>query len=191
MDYLVDINTYKNNIKNALIRKGVEDMDTVTFSKYAEKIDELQLASGDTPSVPTPTPSADYIYSNGYLLGSDPITIVDSIPHEISLDENGKCIMNIMCPVEIKGASTRGYDIILTIDTPSSYGDECLYVEYYDQGTTTYYEQKMKPNPRHNTISRNGIMYNSWVREVEDGKDIGSAYLATEELQYRITIEKK
>lgn len=178
------INTCKENIKKALVNKGV-DMTGVVFSSYAEKINAL----GDTPSEPsTPTPSADYIYTNGYLIGNDPITIVDNIPHEISLDEDGKFIIDIMCPVEIKGASTRGYDIVLTIDIPSSYK---MYVEYYDQGTKTYYEQEMKPNPRHDRISRNGVVYESYVRALEDGKDIGSEYLAKEELQYRITIEKK
>ena len=183
MDNLIAIENCKNDIKEALVRKNVK-MDNVSFSKYAEKIDELQLESGDTPS----TPSADYIYTNGYILGGTPTTIVDNIPYEISLGENGKFIMDIMCPVEIKGASTRGYDIILTIDIPSSYQ---MYVEYYDRGTTTYYVQDMKSNPRHDEISRNGVIYKSYVRALDDGKDIGSAYLATEELQYRITIEKK
>lgn len=184
IDNLNAINDCKEAIKEALVRKNV-DMDGVIFSEYAGKINALQLESGDTP---VPTPSADYIYTNGYILGGTPTTIVDNIPYEISLDENGKFIMDIMCPVEIKGASTRGYDIILTIDIPLSYQ---MYVEYYDRGTTTYYVQDMKSNPRHDEISRNGVIYKSYVRVLEDGKDIGSAYLATEELQYRITIEKK
>ena len=161
-------------------------MSNVAFSDYAGKIDALQFESGDTPS--TPTPSADYIYSNAYLLGSDPITIVDNIPHGISLDENGKFIIDVICPVEIKGSASKNiYDTILTIDVPSSYN---LSVEYYDQGTTTYYSQEMKSNPRHDTIIRNGVVYKSYVRAVEDEKDQGSAYVATEPLQYRITIVK-
>jgi hypothetical protein len=186
IDNLNEINTYKEDIKSALELKGV-NMTNVAFSDYAGKIRELQFESGDAPS--TPTPSADYIYTNGYLKGSDPITIVDNIPLEIYLDENGKFIIDIICPVEIKGSASKNiYDTILTIDIPSSYK---MYVEYYDQGTTSYYEQEMKPNPRHDKISRNNIEYYSWVRAMEDGKDQGSAYVSSEELQYRITIEKK
>jgi hypothetical protein len=183
IDNLNTINDCKEAIKEALVRKNV-DMDGVIFSEYAGKIDALQLESGDTPS----TPSADYIYSNAYLLGSDPITIVDNIPHRISLDENGKFIIDVICPVEIKGSASKNiYDTILTIDVPTSYN---LSVEYYDQGMTTYFEQGMKFNPRHNTIIRNGVVYNSYVRAVEDEKDQGSAYITTAPLQYRITIVK-
>ena len=59
MQYLEDINTYKEAIKNAINEKGGEHyMDNVGFSGYAEKIKALQIESGDTPS--TPTPSVDY-----------------------------------------------------------------------------------------------------------------------------------
>ena len=61
IDNLNAINNCKEGIKNALINKGV-DMTNVSFSDYAKKINELQLESGDEPSVPTP--SVDYIYSN-------------------------------------------------------------------------------------------------------------------------------
>ena len=185
IDNLNAINNCKTAIKTALENKGV-DMSKVAFSDYAGKIDAVQFESGDTPS--TPTPSADYIYSNAYLLGGDPITIVDNIPHGISLDENGKFIIDVICPVEIKGSASKNiYDTILTIDVPSSYN---LSVEYYDQGTTIYYPQEMKSNPRHDTIIRNGVVYKSYVRAVEDEKDQGSAYVASEPLQYRITIVK-
>jgi hypothetical protein len=184
IDNLKAIESCKNAIKDALARKGYDDMNTTPFSDYAGKIDALQLESGDTPS----TPSADYIYSNAYLLGSDPITIVDNIPHGISLDENGKFIIDVICPVEIKGSASKNiYDTIFTIDVPSTYN---LSVEYYDQGTTTYYPQEMKSNPRHDTINRNGVVYKSYVRAVEDEKDQGSAYISSEPLQYRITILK-
>ena len=184
IDNLNTIKDCKNAIKDALARKGYEDMDIVPFSEYAGRIDALQLESGDTPA---PNPSADYIYSNAYLLGGDPITIVDNIPHEIYLDENG-FIIDVICPVEIKGSASKNiYDTILTIDVPSSYN---LSVEYYDQGTTSYYAQEMKSNPRHDTIIRNGVVYNSYVRAVEDEKDQGSAYISSEPLQYRITIVK-
>jgi hypothetical protein len=161
-------------------------MTGVEFKDYAVKIDELQLSSGDEPS--TPNPSADYIYSNGYAVGGNSIEIVDNIPHEIILNENGLYIIDIMCPKEIKGSSSKNiYDTIFTIDVPSSYN---LSVEYYDQGTTTYYAQEMKSNPRHDTIIGNGVVYNSYVRAVEDEKDQGSAYISSEPLQYRITIVK-
>lgn len=185
IDNLNAINNCKIAIKTALENKGVV-MTNVKFEDYAGKIDELKFESGDTPS--TPIPSVDYIYSNAYLLGSDPITIVDNIPHGISLDENGKFIIDVICPVEIKGSASKNiYDTILTIDVPSSYN---LSVEYYDQGTTLYYSQEMKSNPRHDTIIRNGVVYKSYVRAVEDEKDQGSAYIASEPLQYRITIVK-
>lgn len=187
------INACKEDIKAALKEKGGDTyMDDVAFSGYADKIRALQLESGDdTPpsgSSPAPTPSADYIYSNAYLLGSDPITIVDNIPHGISLDENGKFIIDVICPVEIKGSASKNiYDTIFTIDVPSTYN---LSVEYYDQGTRTHYPQEMKSNPRHDTINRNGVVYKSYVRAVEDEKDQGSAYISSEPLQYRITILK-
>lgn len=58
IDNLNAINNCKEDIKTALINKGV-DMTGVTFTGYAEKIDELQLSSGDEPS--THTLSVDYI----------------------------------------------------------------------------------------------------------------------------------
>ena len=184
IDNLNAIDNCKKDIKTALEKKGV-DMTGVAFAGYAEKINALQLESGDTP---TPTPSAEYIYSNGYLIGSDPITIVDNIPHEIAFDENGKFIIEVICPVEIKGSSSKNiYDTIFTIDVPTSYN---LSVEYYDQGTTTYYAQEMKSNPRHDTIIRSGVVYKSYVRAVEDEKDQGSAYISSLPLQYKITIVK-
>ena len=60
------INGCKEAIKEALVNKGV-DMTDVKFSDYADEINKLQLASGDEPS--TPTPTVDYMYSNGYLTG--------------------------------------------------------------------------------------------------------------------------
>ena len=186
---LIEIEEYKNKIKEELVKKGFDNMDDVPFSGYAAKIAELQLnTTPPSGSSPAPTPSADYIYSNAYLLGSDPITIVDNIPHGISLDENGKFIIDVICPVEIKGSASKNiYDTIFTIDVPSTYN---LSVEYYDRGTSTHYPQKMKSNPRHDTINRNGVVYKSYVRAVEDEKDQGSAYISSEPLQYRITILK-
>ena len=44
MDNLIAIENCKNDIKSALINKGV-DMKDVTFSGYAEKINELQTTA--------------------------------------------------------------------------------------------------------------------------------------------------
>lgn len=184
------INNCKEAIKKALIRKGGEHyMDDIEFSGYAAKIDELQLESGDTPSTPTPE-AVDYIYSNGYVVGGDPIEIVDNIPHKIILNDNGQFIINIICPKEIKGSASKNiYDIILTIDVPTSY--EITKFEYYDQGTTQYYDYNVIPNPRHSVIYRNGIEYNSYVRQTSDDKYQGSSDISSDALQYRITIQKK
>ena len=73
MDNLIAIENCKNDIKSALINKGV-DMTDVAFSGYAEKINALQLESGDAPA---PTPSADYIYSNGNLCDEDGNLLVE------------------------------------------------------------------------------------------------------------------
>jgi hypothetical protein len=180
------INNCKNGIKTALEGKGV-DMTGVEFKDYAVKIDELQLSSGDEPS--TPNPSADYIYSNGYAVGGNSIEIVDNIPHEIILNENGLYIIDIMCPKEIKGSSSKNiYDIILTIDVPTTYVIESF--EYYDQGTTQYYQYEVEFNPRHSKIYRNNVEYNSYVRKTADEKYQGSSDISSEVLQYRITIKK-
>lgn len=189
IDNLKAIENCKNAIKDALARKGYNDMDTVPFSEYAAKIDALQLESGDTPSTPTPE-AVDYIYSNGYVVGDDPIEIVDNIPHKIILNDNGQFIINIICPKEIKGSASKNiYDIILTIDVPTSY--EITKFEYYDQGTTQYYDYNVIPNPRHSVIYRNGIEYNSYVRQTSDDKYQGSSDISSDALQYRITIQKK
>lgn len=196
IDKLNAIDDCKIAIKNALSDKGI-DMTDVAFSGYAEKIASLQLESGDSdggssePSIPEPTPSADYIYSNGYLTnGTETNDVVTFMPYEIVLDGNGDFILDLTCPEEIPSYEGGSYyDIILTIDIPTTY--QISKFEYYDQGTTTYYERELKANPRHSTIIRNGIVYNSFVRKMEDNKDIASDFIAYEPLQYRITINKK
>ena len=192
IDNLNVINTCKEDIRTALIDKGI-DMTNVAFSDYAEKIASLQLESGDSgSSEPSePTPSVDYIYSNGYLTnGTETNDVVTFMPYEIVLDDNGNFILDLTCSEEIPGYDGGTYyDIILTIDVPTTY--QISKFEYYDQGTTTYYERELKANPRHSTIIRNGIVYNSFVRKMDDNKDIASEYIAYEPLQYRITINKK
>lgn len=181
IDKLNAINNCKVGIKTALVGKGV-DMTGVEFKDYAAKITSLQIETGDTSS-------ADYIYSNGYAVGGNSIEIVDNIPHEIILNENGLYIIDIMCPKEIKGSSSKNiYDIILTIDVPTTYVIESF--EYYDQGTTQYYQYEVEINPRHSKIYRNNVEYNSYVRKTADEKYQGSSDISSEVLQYRITIKK-
>ena len=179
----------KEDIKTALINKGV-DMTDVKFSEYAEKINSLQLESGDTPT-PSPTPSVDYIYSNGYVEGGDETKdIISFEPYEITLDSEGKFVIELICPEEIPSYEGGTYfDIIFTVDVPNTY--TITNFEYYDEGTTNYYEHEFKANPRHSTVNRNGVTYNSFVRSVFDNKDIASEGLKYEPYRYKITIEKK
>lgn len=187
IDNLNAINGCKEAIKVALENKGVI-MDNVKFEDYAGKIDELQLESGDEPSVPTP--SADYIYSNGYLSGgSETNDIITFTPYEIVLNDEGKFVIDLTCPEEIPSYEGGSYyDIIFTVDIPETY--RLTNFEFLEESSSSYINQPYKENPRHSTIIRNGVTYNSYVRLVEDNKDYGSEYLAYEPLQYRITIEK-
>ena len=138
----------------------------------------------------TPTPSADYIYSNGYCSGADPKDIISFEPYEIALDADGKFAIELICPEEIPSYEDGTYfDIIFTVDVPNTY--IITNFEYYDEGTTNYYEHKFKENPRHSTVVRNGVTYNSFVRSVFDNKDIASEGLKYAPYRYKITIEKK
>lgn len=192
IDNLNAINTCKEEIKSALEGKGV-DMTDVAFSGYAEKIASLQLESGDTPS--TPAPSVDYIYSNGYLTnGTETNEIINLIPHEIVLDSNNenKCVFYLTCPAEYPIYDGEHFDIIFTVDVPTSYNivGFSLYAPLSDDADAEgYINQPYKENPRHSTIVRDGVTYNSYVRQVEDNVDYGSDYVATGTLQYRITIK--
>ncbi len=181
IDNLNAINDCKVGIKEALIKKGV-DMTNVSFSDYAAKIDELQLASGDEPST-------DYIYSNGYVEGGEPNEIINLIPHEIQLDENGKCSFELICPIEIAVYNYENFDIIFTVDIPDKYkisenGFEILGLTDYEP-----YPYGYKVNPRHEKIVRDGITYNSFVRCVADNTDYDSGDVSSDILKYRITIE--
>lgn len=184
MDNLIAIENCKNDIKSALINKGV-DMTDVAFSGYAEKINALQLESGDTPA---PTPSADYIYSNGYLTGGETNEIINFVPYEIVLDAEGKCVFDFTCPVEYPIYDGEHFDIIFTVDVPETY--TLTKFEFLDESSDSYINQAYKENPRYTTVVRNGVTYKSYVRQVEDNNDYGSDYVAMAPLQYRITIEK-
>lgn len=187
IDNLKAIDDCKKAIKAALVRKNVA-MDGVTFSDYAEKIDALQLESGDTPSTP-PIPSVDYIYSNGYLTsGTETNEIINLIPHEIVLDGNGECAFELTCPIEIKGKTSKYRDIIFTVEIPENYN----IIGFDIKGLTGNYEPYTlgyKENPRYSSIERNGIIYKSFVRNVADEKDYASMDVATDILYYKITIE--
>lgn len=186
IDNLNAINNCKEGIKTSLKNKGV-DMEGVAFSDYAAKIDALQLESGDTP---TPTPSADYIYCNGNKNGEVETDIINFTPFEIVLDDNGQFIIEVISPEEIPGyEGGTYYDIVLTVDVPTTY--QITNFELYAEALSEYVPQAYKVNPRHSTIVREGVTYNSYVRAVSDGIDIGSVDVQYSPLQYRITIEKK
>ena len=110
IDNLNAINDCKSAIKTALENKGVV-MTDVKFEDYAGKINSLQLESGDTPS----TPSADYIYSNGYLTsGTETNDVITFNSYEIVLNDEGNFIIELTCPEEIPGYEGGSYyDIIL------------------------------------------------------------------------------
>ena len=186
MDNLSAINDCKIDIKRALEEKGVV-MTDVKFSGYAKKIRALQLESGDEPS--TPEIVVDYIYSNGYLTsGDDTNEIINFVPYEIILDDNGKCIFDFTCPVEYPIYDGEHFDIIFTVDVPETH--RLTNFEFLDESSDSYIAQPYKENPRYTTVVRNGVTYKSYVRQVEDNNDYGSDYVALAPLQYRITIEK-
>lgn len=186
IDNLNAINNCKEDIKTALSNKGV-DMTNVKFSEYAGKIDSLQFESGDSPS----TPSVDYIYTNGNIIeGGEDTDIINFTPYEIVLNDNGEFIINIICPEEIPGyEGGTYYDIVLTVDVPTTY--EITNFELYAEVLNDYVSQAYKVNPRHSTVVREGVTYNSYVRAVSDGNNIGSGDVQYDPLKYRITIEKK
>ena len=188
IDNLNAINDCKESIKTSLINKGV-DMTNVSFLDYALKIDELQLETGDEPS--TPVQSADYIYSNGYLTtGGVENDIINFTPYEIKLDNDGKFVIELTCPEEIPGyEGGTYYDVILTVDVPTTY--KITNFELYAELLSEFVPQAYKVNPRHSTVVREGVTYDSYVRSSSDGIDIGSADVQYSPLQYRITIEKK
>ena len=193
IDNLNVINNCKEDIKTALINKGV-DMTGVTFTGYAEKINALQLESGDEPS----TPSVDYIYSNGYITGgSVKNDIINFVPYEIVLDDNDQFIIELTCPTELFGLindlGENVYpDIIFTFDIPTSYS--IVAFDGYDpiNNGGQYVTRPYKFNPRYNEgkVNRNGVDYISYVRKTSDGEDYYSADVQASHLKYRITIKK-
>lgn len=190
MDNLIRIEKCKNDIKAALIEKGGDTYmdDVVDFSGYADKIRGLQMESGDTPS--TPTPSADYIYSNGYVDGGTP-DIMTYVPYEITgVDADNKFIIELFAPVELYGwESVSCPDIVFGVDVPTKY--EMIDIEVWDSFSNSYVAQGFKPNIRHTTVVRDGVTYNSYLRNTdgyyESGDVMGDPEAAS--YKYKITIK--
>ena len=189
MDNLIAIENCKKDIKNVLINKGF-DMTDVAFSGYAEKINELRLESGDTP---TPTPSADYIYSNGYIDGVTP-DIMTYVPYEITLDDNNVFVIELLSPVELLGWEGVCPDIILGVDVPQKY--ELIDIKVYDPVVNggSFIPHGFKNNIRYSTITRDGVVYNSYLRNANgyyESSDVkGDPSLETP-YKYEITIKLK
>ena len=186
IDNLNTINDCKEAIKEALVRKNV-DMDGVIFSEYAGKIDALKLESGDTPS--TPTPSADYIYSNGFLTGGARKDIVNLEAYAIELDSDGICEFKLTCAKEYTIWTGEDFDIVFTVEVPESY--EIIKSVWLNEANNDEEKtQELKPNPRYTTITRNGVTYYSFIRVVE-GDDMMNDQLNVSDVKYIITIKKK
>lgn len=192
IDNLNAINDCKEAIKEALVRKNV-NMDGVIFSEYAAKIDELQFESGDTPD---PTPSADYIYSNGYLTkGTKTNEIVNLVPYEINLTD-GECSFELTCPVEYKIYEGSFYDVVFTVEVPEKY-EITKFVWLDEMNNDAEMTQEFKVNPRYDNeidngiVVRNGIAYKSYTRVTADGLDKKSKKLYTSPIKHIITIKEK
>lgn len=194
IDNLNAINDCKTAIKTALENKGVV-MTNVKFEDYAGKIDELQFESGDTPS--TPTPSADYIYSNGYVEGGNP-DIMTYVPYEINLSEDNKFAIELCAPIEIIGWVGVYPDVVFGVDVPEKY--ELLYIKVFDPIDNVYVipagsNTGFNDNIRYNTIVRDGVTYNSYLRYTEghyESPDLkGDPIVMTNPYKYEITIKLK
>ena len=191
MDNLNRIEKCKNDIRAALIEKGGDTYmdDVVDFSGYADKIRGLQ-ESGDTPS--TPTPSADYIYTNAFLTDGARKDIANLEAYEIKLDKNNTCAFEITCPPEFTIYNGVDYDIVFTVEVPDTY--DIIKSVWINEAATSPDDreqtQKLKPNPRYATITRNNVEYNSFIRVV-DGGDMMNPDVNISDVQYIITIKKK
>ena len=205
IDNLQQILECKTKIKEALIEKGVsaDDMENLAFNKYAETIKKLQLNTtppddGSSDPTPDPTPSADYIYSNGYIEGGTN-DIITYIPYEIKTDddgghfveENDALAIELICPVEIRGVSGKYMNIVFTVDIPENYDIVGFYLKGIS-GEYETYELGFKENPRNKTIERNGVTYKSFVRVTAGGTDYSApADISSGILYYKITIKKQ
>jgi hypothetical protein len=193
------INNCKKAIKEALIRKGGEHyMDDIEFLGYAAKIDALQLKSGDDSSV-------DYIYCNGYAEGGKTNEIINLVPYEIILggtlgkddaeSEDGKFIIYLTCPIEIPVYTFENYDIIFTVEVPTTYGEPKIERFNSLDKENPYILTELDINPRYSdsngVVVRNGISYNSYVRKLNNGYMGNEDEVSINTVKYRITIESK
>jgi hypothetical protein len=186
IDNLNAIENCKNDIKNALINKGV-DMTGVAFSGYAGKIDELQLSSGDEPS--TPTPSAEYIYSNGFITGGQRKDIANLESYQINLDSDNTCEFRLTCAKEYIIYTGEDYDIVFTVEVPNTYEIiKCVWLD--ESSNDKEMTQDLKANPRYTEIERNGIIYNSFIRVVDGGDMMNESGVNQADVKYIITIKK-
>ena len=186
MQYLEDINTCKVEIKAAIEEKGGEGyLDDTSFSGYAGKIRELQT-TGDTP---TPTPSAEYIYSNGFLTGGERKDIANLEAYAIELDSDGTCEFKLTCAREYTIWTGDNFDIVFTVEVPESY-KIIKSVWLNESNNNEEIHQDFKPNPRYANITRNGVTYNSFVRVVEGDDMMNDEGLNITDVKYIITIEK-
>lgn len=173
IDNLNAIDNCKKDIKTALENKGV-DMTGVAFAGYAEKINALQLESGDTP---TPTPSADYIYSNGYMENEDgtPCTTPDIttyVKYELPEFNDGETYeLELFGPLEFQGYakgdgdSLFDYpDIVFGVDVPQNYT-----VDIKIWNGSKYVDCGVKEKYYHKDIIRDGVKYNSFVKGQNSG----------------------
>ena len=173
IDNLNAIDNCKKDIKTALENKGV-DMTGVAFAGYAEKINALQLESGDTP---TPTPSADYIYSNGYMENEDgtPCTTPDIttyVKYELPEFNDGETYeLELFGPLEFQGYakgdgdSLFDYpDIVFGVDVPQNYT-----VDIKIWNGSKYVDCGVKEKYNHKDIIRDGVKYNSFVKGQNSG----------------------
>lgn len=184
IDNLNAIDNCKQDIKTALENKGV-DMTGVAFAGYAEKINALQLESGDSPA---PTPSVDYIYSNGYVEGGNQ-DIMTYVPYEINLSEDNKFVIELFSPVELIGWADVCPDIIFGVDVPTKY--EMVDIEVWNSVAKEYKPHGYKTNIRHSTVIRDGITYNSFLRGESgyyESSDVKSDPTSPS-YKYRITIK--
>lgn len=177
------IDKCKQDIKTALENKGV-DMTGVALVDYAEKINALQLESGDTP---VPTPSADYIYTNAFLTGGTRKDIVNLEAYKIELNSDNTCEFNLTCPKEYTIWTGEDYDIVFTIEVPETY--DIIKSVWINESNNEEITQELKENPRYTTIERNGVKYESFIRVVEGG-DMMNEVLNISDVKYIITIKK-
>ena len=188
IDNLNAIDNCKKDIKTALENKGV-DMTGVAFAGYAEKINALQLESGDSESgdTPTPTPSADYIYTNAFLTGGTRKDIVNLEAYKIELNSDNTCEFKLTCPKEYTIWTGEDYDIVFTIEVPETY--DIIKSVWINESNNEEITQYLKENPRYTTIERNGVIYESFIRVVEGG-DMMNEVLNISDVKYIITIKK-